>query len=532
MWWQRRERRPWWCGRRVTQQRCEGLATVQLPASDIGLATSGARVTEARWVTASSTGNTNGEYCKVTAQVLPVDATAPPITLEVDLPSAWNRKMLHYGGGGWDGFIPAVGGHPDSGFAFGANLPGVPTPLAQGYVTYGSNSGNPSNRNATFATNDEGRRNYAGDHIKKTHDVAQKLLDRYYGAAVTKSYFVGGSSGGRQAIIAAQRFPDDYDGVMSTYPALQLVGIAFQDIRMSQANLSPGGFINAEKGAFFRQAVMGACDANDGVSDGVISNSAACQFDPSTVRCPGGGDTGNTCLSDAQINLVRTISTPLRTTFAFDQNLFSSPGYNVLRGADFWPTGIPVLGASADPAVIASSSFLYSFGSDMLRYSIARDPSLDILNFNPASPGPLTAAAQSVSALYDGSSTDLSRFIQRGGKLILQHGQSDQVNPTQLSVDYYNRLVARFGQSVVDGFMKFYLVPGAGHGFGSQFAGSYDGLGVLDRWCSNGTTPSNLVITDLLPASNLRTRPLCEFPQWPRFIGGDANRSTSYRCVE
>lgn len=519
-------------------QQCAALQGSPVPASAIGLPTAGATISSATLIAATASGNTNGEFCKVLGGIHPVDPAAPDIKFEVDLPSTWNGKSVHFGGGGLDGSVPDTTGFASAGFTIYGEPKGVLTPLARGYVTLASDSGHEGSfGDGRFAQNDEALANYAGDHIKKTHDVALFLTKQRYGATFAHSYYIGGSGGGRQALIAAQKYASDYDGIIATYPASGLMGLAFQMGRISQASLAPGGFINPNKGAVLKKAVMSACDSLDGATDGLISNPSLCTFNPATVRCPGGADTGDTCLSDAQISTVSTMATPLNTSFDFANGIHKIPGYNVLAGSDFWSGPLFPLADSQGDAVLdpatsseAQWSFFYAFPNSLLRYAIARDPSLDLMSFNFANPGALTARTQTVSQMMDSTTVNLDSFKNRGGKVILQHGLSDQYIPAQMSIDYYNRLLANYGQNTLSSFLKFYLVPGAAHSFGGQFEGAYDGLTALDNWVTKGTAPQNLVITDLNPPTAGRTRPLCEYPQWPKYVSGDVNAATSFTC--
>ncbi|MBW8834186.1 MAG: tannase/feruloyl esterase family alpha/beta hydrolase, partial [Burkholderia sp.] len=322
-------------------------------------------------------------------------------------------------------------------------------------------------------------------------------------------------------------FPHDYDGIISTYPASGITGLWLQMGRISRSLLAPGGYVTPAKGKVLLEAVIKQCDALDGVADGIISNPAACVFDPATIRCPSGVDTGDSCLSDAQINTMTTAGTPLNLSFNLANGVQTFPAFNAFTGADFWSVAF-AWGASATDAVVEPG--VIGFSNDMLRFAVARDPGLSTLNFNPANPGSLTSRVQAVSALMDSTSTDLSQFQARGGKIILQHGQSDQFIPAQLSIDYYDRLVSRFGQGPLSQFLKFYVVPGAAHSAGGQFNGSYDGLTALDNWVTKGVEPKNLTITDLAPPAVGRTRPICEYPQWPKYVGGDQNLAASFVC--
>jgi feruloyl esterase len=516
-------------------QHCASLQNLEIPASAFGLATTGASVSSATLVAPTEPGNASGEYCKVLGKIHPVDFQAPDIRFEVDLPSNWNGKSVHFGGGGLDGSIPRTSGYAQSGVTIG-EVNGAKTPLARGYVTLGSDSGHQGNAfEGTFLRNDEALANYAGEHVKKTRDAAAFLAQHRYGKTFAHSYFIGGSGGGRQGLLAAQRYAADYDGVISTFPASELLGLSFAMGRVAQASLAPGGFITTAKATVLKAAVMAQCDAVDGATDGVISNPSACSFTPSTLRCIGGGDTGDNCLSDAQLNTVNTMATPLTTSFDFANGIRTIPGFNILSGTDFWsspilPLGMSPAAAVSDPAA-GQSAFFYAFPNALVNFAIARTQPVDILSFDFSNPGAFTARTQLVSSMMDSTSTDLSAFKERGGKLILQHGQSDQFIPAQMSIDYYNRLLARYGQSSLDAFVKFYLVPGGAHGFGGQFEGAYDALAVLDNWVTTETPPKDLIITDLnLPTAG-RTRPLCEYPTWPKFVSGDVNSASSFTCA-
>jgi len=523
----------------LAQSRCSALAGMTVAAADIGLPTKGAIIASATLVKADAVANGNGEYCKVLGNILPVDFYAGLIQFEVDLPTGWNGKSVHFGGGGYDGTIPDTTTHAQSGFVVAAEAPGVPTPLARGYVTFGSDAGRQGGYGAASTLqNDETLANYAGAHIKKTRDVAAFLTNRQYGKPAARTYYVGGSGGGRQGLYAAQRFPADYDGIISTFPASNLTGLFLQMARITQASQAPGGFIPPVKGKLLTEAVMRQCDALDGARDGLISNPSACQFDPATLRCPGGGETASTCFSDAQLNTIVTAATPLDTRYDLANGIRSVPGYAILAGTDFFGATYYSLGASAQQAAdesltFAVSSPFYYLATNTTQYAIARDRNMTALRFNPVDPGPLTARTQAVSALWDATTTDLSAFERRGGKIILQHGLADQAIPAQMSIDYYQRLLARYGQPALDRFLKFYLVPGAAHAIENQFGGAYDALAVLDNWVVNNAAPGDLVISDVGTPTAGRTRPLCTYPSWPRHNGnGDVNSAASFTCTK
>jgi feruloyl esterase len=328
---------------------CSALLGVAVPAARIGLPTSGAKVVSATLQPAGGAGaKARPQYCKVLAQIAPVDPHAQPITVEVNLPSAWNGKAVQMGGGGFDGFLVTAEG-PGPGAA------GQPTPLSQGYATFGSDGGhsvaNPFDIDGQAAAfmNDEVLANYAGAQLKKTHDLALALIRLRYGTAPRRTYFIGASAGGREALAVAQRWGANYDGAIAYYPAAGGVSLVVALGRLSRALAAPGAYPDPAKQALLHKAVVGACDGADGVVDGLVSRPAACRFDVASIRCPGGADAGDGCLSDAQIAALKVMASDLRLTYPLRSGETGFPGYPVFEGADL-TAPISGLGAAAPSA--------------------------------------------------------------------------------------------------------------------------------------------------------------------------------------
>ena len=304
---------------------CESLAGLALPATAIGLPTSGATIAAAQLIPASPQTVAADravlaipEYCRVTGRIAPVDPAAPPINFHVNLPTSWNRKLAQMGGSGNNGVIPVA---LTTGMHWGPESipPNAPYALSRGFVAYGSDSGHQAAGGrgapaaapaADWTTNDEAFTNFAYAQMKKTHDVAVALVARFYGESIRRSYYLGSSQGGREALIVAQRFPQDYDGVLAQVPANTYVHLSIGE-PLARAKAQAGdGWIPPAKVAVIGKEVLRQCDALDGIADGLVSNYMACdrRFDPAAnanplaaVRCEGGADTGESCLSDAQI---------------------------------------------------------------------------------------------------------------------------------------------------------------------------------------------------------------------------------------
>lgn len=527
---------------------CSQLPNTVIPASAIGLPTSGGVVTAASVVPASGTGaGAVPEHCLVTGSIAPVDKSAPNILFRVALPSAWNSKVVMFGGGGFDGSIPNVA----------ANVPAGPTdkqtPLGRGYATFASDSGHQSNafgsQDGSFALNEESARNFGGDALKKTRDAAIHLIKaRYAVEKVQKAYFAGGSTGGREALAAITRWPTDWDGAIAWYPAWNDAAALLGGHRMSRALAQPGAYPNTAKRDLIYKAAIAACDGLDGVADGLISNQQRCNaiFDPSTaifngrpVRCEAGADTGDTCLSDAQIAALKTINTDTRFNFSLASGETHYSGYNVW-GADLGITTNPsplqptvtflALGTSQPAMPMPRTAPYISVLTDQwIKYSVTRDPNFNSLTLDPENPGPWAGRISELSTLLD-TKVDLNAFAAKGGKLLLAHGLSDVLVSSRATEEYYQRLQSQMGPSEVSKFVRYYEVAGYGHALSTSFNAAWDSLTALEKWAENGTGPANEVVADTAGVPG-RTRPLCDYPKWPKYNGtGDVNRASSYTC--
>lgn len=492
-------------------------------AERIGLPTQGAELTSARPVAA--TGKTPA-YCEVRGRILPVDPTAEAIQFQVNLPVPWNGKALHFGGGGFNGVLRT--GTDNVPHAW----PGSLSPLQRGYTTFGSDSGhtNTSKTDARFAANDETFRNFTGEALKKVRDVAQQLMLRQYGRGPSLSYFAGGSTGGREAMSVAQRYPTDYQGVIANYPALEFVGLMLRTSAFSQALYRPGGFTDWGKLNHLNNRVIAACDAQDGLADGLINNVQACRFDPSVLRCPYNIDLGDRCLTDAQLRTVRALSDDMPLSFVLSNGLRAAPPFGILSGANFaGPVDVGTLPKLLDPPVLGLNGYIASMHSGYLKYAITRQPDYSPLTFDPVSGGPWQARVQAVSALHDATSIDLGTFVQGGGKILMMHGTSDTIVPMSHSVNYVTRLRQALGEHTVRDFLRFYTVAGMGHGEG-RYTMAWKSLDMLEDWVERGQAPVQPETRNILSLLG-QGRPLCEYPAFARYRSGDRHKAASFDCA-
>ncbi|MBK4738956.1 tannase/feruloyl esterase family alpha/beta hydrolase [Noviherbaspirillum sp. DKR-6] len=530
---------------------CSGLTATSIPASSISLPSGGATFTSAALVAATDANNLNGDFCKVLGTVQPVDGAAPVIHFEINLPVKWNGKFVHVGGGGFDGVL--ITGLDPMDFAPASSA----TPLALGYATFGDDSGHVGGiTNGSFAANDEALANYGRQSLKKTHDVAMALMTSLYKVdKPLKGYFIGSSTGGRDALAMVQNWPQDYDGIFINRPALNYTGLRLSNVQLGRSLFlnNGAGWINPVKTTLLLNTVMNACDGLDGAQDGIISNVAACKAQSSAIlaslRCAGGADTGNTCLSDAQLATVTAMANPLALNYALANGVTSYGGYNILAGMVFGPPysasrnfGPNATGPTAPNYLAASSNSpnAYITGDQWMKYFITRNASFNTLTVDPANPGAWQQRIVDVSALTDATSTNLDAFFAKGGKIIWTHGTADEVVSTDSSIAYYQQLVAKYGQSGIDAAVRFYLIPGNGHGGTGPFIPSFDSLALLSGWVEAGTEPANNIVAvntqtkaavDTSPAGTA-ARPLCRYPSWPKYKGGgaDPNLAASFSC--
>lgn len=605
----------------LTAAGCAALVSTGVPATAFSLPTGGATITSATWVQATDSGNSNGTFCKVLGAIAPATTAGnngtvnSSIGFEVNLPAGWNGGFVYFGGGGFDGTLsgsPGPDGLSQMDFAPAA----AKSPLAAGYMTFGSDSGhqNSSITSGTFAANDGALADYGRLALKKTEDAALYMMRGVYQVPrQLRGYFQGSSTGGRDGLALIQNWPGNYDAIFVNRPALAYTGLRLSNVQLARSlwlnaagAASPAGWLNSFKTTLLMNAVMTSCDALDGLQDGIISNLDACKAMSdatlATLRCAGGADTGNSCLSDAQIATVKTMASPLVLNgYTLANGVTSYGGYNIMAGMvfggpavtncatpannipaygspyatrDFGPSATgPVLSSTGQFSTLfsnwcanntggsgANSPNAYQTGSEWVKYFVARqttnfdprrlDPATGLYAGTPAATKSGTTYAATpavsyaaritdVSAASDATNPNLDAFINKGGRIIWTHGSADEVVSTDSSVDYYKQLVARYGQAKVDGFVRFYIINGTGHGDTGPFLPVYDSLQIVSDWVDRNIDPAdNIAMGNSQPKSALDTtpggkaqRPMCRYPTWPKYAGGDANLASSFTCV-
>jgi pimeloyl-ACP methyl ester carboxylesterase len=514
---------------RLSPADCAPLKDLSIPASAIGLPTSGALLQTAVAVGAADQGNANGDFCKVVGIVKPKNSTSPNLEFEVNLPYSWNGRALQMGGGGYDGSL-VTGLTP-----FTLQPANTPTPLKNGFVTLGSDGGHKGAQgfDGSFGMDDEALSNFGKESVKKAHDAAMAVIRKAYGRPPERFYFIGGSQGGHEALDAAARYSQDYDGVVANYPAYNVTMLHLGSLNVGSALFANNGagWMDAKHTKLLTDAVYAKCDDRDGVKDSIISNVAACNaaFDVKALRCPDGGS-GESCLSDAQLRAVAIINSEYKpgVTIAGADRF---PKWALLEGALFADRSN--FGETAQPAnpLSGKEPLLYRAGDQTVKFIITRDPKFDPLQFDPKK---YQSRIATVASIMDVTDVSLEAFRAKGGKIIMTHGTVDDFITPHNSIAYYKKQVAEFGRSRLDSFMRFYVIPGFGHGFG-PFNAKIDSLTALQNWVEKGKPPTGLIAVDGNQGPNAgRSRPLCEWPKWPKFIGkpGAENSSASFTCVD
>jgi Tannase and feruloyl esterase len=522
-----------------------------IPISAIGEPVSGVALNPPRWVAASGV---TPAYCAVDGSMAPVDRTpsAKPILFRVALPASWNRRAAQMGGGGTNGVVPNLTGEP----------------LQRGFAAYGSDSGHqnppPGPRGAPpnpaapdWWFNDEAVRNFGYMQMKKTHDAAMVIVERIYGERPRFNYYIGNSQGGREALTVAQRYSADYDGILATVPVVSLSSLQLAPVRIRiqekpQANWVTPAKVNAIRGEFMRQ-----CDKLDGLTDGIINNYMGCRaiFDVSqgprnrqpwaAKRCPNNIDpnpadtSSNACLTDGQISTLQFVYSryPLNTAFANGVRSFGMWVPNIdpagngliqtarLRGQEGTATDAPLFAHIAVPGVAAG---------------LLRDLNANPLDF--ADSEAMTRRRRELSEILDSSNPDLTAFNRRQGKMIVVIGTNDTLASPGAQLDYYQSVIDKMGQSVVDQFARFFVIPQAGHGLtGVNYSidgdgktipsvpvpNSFNRLSVLTDWVEKKITPAK----SLTVTAGEKSLPLCSYPTYAKYVSGPSGASSSYVCA-
>lgn len=453
-------------------------------------------------------------YCRVRGVI------APEVQFDVNLPEAWNRRFYMFGNGGYAGEDLDAPGRRDTREAA----------LRRGFVVASTNTGHDAVREplASFAASIPKTVDYAFRAVHRTVEEAKRLTTAYYGRPAAYSYWDACSTGGRQGLMSAQRFPDDFDGILAGAPVSNFVDTMVNYVWNDRA-LTGTGLTTAKMRAV-SDAVQARCDAADGLTDGLIADPRRCDFDPArdVRRCPPGTD-GDDCLTEPQARAISAIHGGIRLP----------DGRTYFHG---FPPGAEAAGptSASSPEPVSGwarwiipppgqPSRQIEYGTTFMRHMAFGRPEPD---FDPAGfdfardPARMSA----IRTLLNATDPDLSAFRRRGGKLIIYHGWADTALTPLMSVEYYERALAANGPDT-PGFFRLYMVPGMFHCRGGFGTDSFDAMTALIEWVENATAPDSIPAAQLVEGRVARTRPLCPYPQLAAYTGrGSADDAANFTC--
>jgi Tannase and feruloyl esterase len=436
-------------------------------------------------------------FCRVNLTLQPSNDS--DIKVEVWLPSAgWNGKFQAVGNGAWNGAI---------GYAALADA------LKRGYAAASTDTGHVG-AGASFALGHPEKLidfAYRSEHLMAVQGKA--IVAAFYGSGPTRSYWNGCSAGGRQAFKEAQMYPADFDGIIAGSPGLDWSGRTAQAVRIAQMLQGDAMRFTPAQLKRLHNAAVEACDANDGLKDGLIANPTACTFNPIAVQCAPGGASGKDCLTPAQVDVVRAVYSPLTNAKTKREIGGLMPGSELGWTDQGWT-------ASARAT-----------GLDHFRYVIFKDPAWDLLKFNAGTD--VSKLEEGESAAVDARDPNLKPFFARGGKLLQYHGWSDpQISPLG-STKYFDSVQAALGSTVnVGNSYRLFVAPGMGHCSGGEGPNEFDKVAALEQWVEHGKAPDQIVASHRAEGKIDRTRPLCPYPQVARYKGtGSIDDAASFSCV-
>ncbi|MCX8021346.1 MAG: tannase/feruloyl esterase family alpha/beta hydrolase [Syntrophorhabdaceae bacterium] len=460
------------------------------------------------------------EHCAIAGKIW------PEIGFSIRIPTTWNGKFVMLGCGGACGSIVMqegqMGAYLNQGYAVAADDSGHSSPSTMDW-SFAYNPPSNTNPNAEQKLKDHGYRS-----IHETTVLAKSLINAIKGSNPTYSYYVGGSTGGRQGLMNAQRYPKDFNGWLVSMPVRDITGNAMMDVWKAvqfYTTFPSDASSQAAKLAILANKIYDKCDALDGVKDGLIDDPRKCTFNPLTDLPPCTNDVdANNCFTSAQRAAIKKIYEGPKN--AAGDLLFPglAPGGEPVMPSFF---GAPSSGLSTG---IAAGLGL---GGGFQQYVVMKDPSFNVMAYNWETDPP-KSRAQSLRDILDATKTDLSEVKNRGGKIILWHGWADTLVTPFQSIYYYEDVLKTMGDAATKSFFKLYMLPGHGHGFGIGPVADF--FPNIVNWVEKGEEPGKVIATRTANANlglTAMTRPLCPYPQVARYKGtGDINDASNFTCTD
>ena len=420
-------------------------------------------------------------FCRVAATISPTPDSA--IKMEIWMPTeAWNGKFVGVGNGGFSGeiwYFAMVG------------------PLSRGYAVASTDTGHEGDQaDASFAVgHPEKLVDFGWRAVHEMTVKSKAIIAQHYGTTARRSYWVGCSSGGRQGLKEAQRFPADYDAISAGAPANNWIPLMAYGATVQRLLTDPRSGLQPPALTLLKEAAIAACDARDGVTDRVVEDPRRCQFDPGTLQCRTGSATN--CLTPEQVETARTI-------------------YAGVVNPRTRETVMPGPAAGGEPDWFAYTPKAFPIAANYWRDQVMANPNWSVASFDADAD---VARARALDrAELTTTTADLRPFFARGGKLLLWHGWTDGLIPAQSTIDYYQSVLRTSGPDA-NASMRLFMLPGVDHCAGGEGTFMMDEIGVLDAWVENKQPPDRIVARRPLQGGALRTRPLCPYPQVAHYRG-------------
>ena len=433
-------------------------------------------------------------FCRVGATLTP--SSDSEIKIEVWLPEAgWNGNLQSVGNGAWAGTI---------------SYPAMGTALTQGYATASTDTGHSGGNPATFVPgHPEKVIDFSYRAVHEMTVAAKAIIAARYGNEPKYSYWNGCSTGGRQALTEAQRYAADYDGIIAGAAAIYTTHLQGAQVWSAQAvHKDEAGYIPPAKYPILHAAVLEACDALDGVRDGVLENPTRCRFDPKALLCKDAD--GPSCLTAPQVEAARQI--------------YAGPKNS--RGRSLFPGLEP--GSETGWATLSGTKPM-ALAEETYKYLVFQDANWNYLSFNPERD--MAAAVQKAGPLMDSIDPNLKPLFSRGGKILMYHGWADPGIAPQNSVNYYNSVVEKLGKAAVANSLRLFMVPGMGHCQGGDGTSTFSMIDAVSKWVEQGQAPDRIEASRVRGGKTERTRPLCPYPQQAVYNGaGSTDESANFSC--
>jgi feruloyl esterase len=464
---------------------CEGLGAAGLFADT--------KVASARSVAADPAKGLPA-FCEVQGTISPVAGST--IGVVYRLPDNWNGKLLGLGGGGWAGNV---------------RIESAVQGLQHGYATAQTDGGHATTGpwDTAWAANPESRTDFAYRAIHLMTVVGKQVAAKYYGKPQSKAYYQGCSTGGRQGLMEVQRYPDDYDALITGAPVYNLL-VQTSSVLRNQALGAPTAGFTEDQLKLVNDTVLKACDAEDGLADGIVTDPRACRWDPAALQCKA-GQSGASCLSPGQVAALRTVYAGERTRAG------AVAAWPLSRGGE--------AGWSRFVQTSATPDATNGGGLGGLRGPLLGDPNFDMAKFDRD-----TDVAKVLNSpfgkSYDADNPDIAAFIKHGGKLLLWHGWYDPGPSPVGTIAYYDNVQKATPSAA--GAVRLFLLPGVYHCGGGPGPDQADWLDALDKWVQTGQAPPTILATK----RNAKiSRPLCPYPTLPHYAGsGDADDAKNFVC--